>query len=137
VPVIDRGSDRVLYHAACALAANGLVVLRFFVDAVFAAAGGLAPKDARLLADALMATALRSSSELGAAAALSGPVRRGDAATVHDHLAALQVHVPGALEAYRALMLGAVVLAESRGLPAAAAAALRDTLGTRGGSGHV
>jgi predicted short-subunit dehydrogenase-like oxidoreductase (DUF2520 family) len=127
-PVASHGGDRTLYHAACALLANGLVVLRGLADAVFAAAGGLSPQDARLVADALMTAAVRTSSDLGAGPALSGPVRRGDVATVQAHLAALKGPVPLAEAAYRVLMLGAVDLAVARGLDAQAAAALRAVL---------
>jgi predicted short-subunit dehydrogenase-like oxidoreductase (DUF2520 family) len=132
VPVNSRGGDRTLYHAACALAANGLVVLRGHVDAVFRAAGGLSAADARLVADALMTAAVRTSSELGPAPALSGPVLRGDVVTVEAHLAAIAGSAPQAEAVYRALMLGAVDLAVARGLGAAAAAALRAALAGRG-----
>lgn len=128
VPVLSRGGDRVLYHAACVLAANGLTVLRGLVDDVFAAAGGLSRPDAGRLAFALMGAALRTSSEQGAAAALSGPVLRGDAATLRAHLQALGGAVPAAIPSYLALMRGAVDLAVARGLDASAAAALRSAL---------
>ncbi len=127
-PVLSRGGDRVLYHAACVLAANGLTVLRGLVDDVFAAAGGLSRPDAGRLAAALMAAALRTSGELGAAAALSGPVLRGDAATLRAHLQALGEAVPAATPSYLALMGGAVDLAVVRGLDPVAVAALRRAL---------
>lgn len=128
VPVVMHGGDRALYHAACALAANGLTALRAAVDAVFAAAGGLAPAAAAGLASSLMRNALQACDELGPAAALSGPVRRGDAGTVVAHLEALAASVPAALPVYRALMAAAVALAEQAGLGAEPAAALRARL---------
>lgn len=111
LPVPAASIDRVVYHAACALAANGLTALRAAVDRAFAAAGGLAAAERRLLADALMASALHASSAAGPAAALSGPVRRGDAGTVAAHLAGLAAHAPEVVPVYRALMLGALRLA--------------------------
>ncbi|MBL8729767.1 MAG: DUF2520 domain-containing protein [Planctomycetes bacterium] len=128
VPLMASGLDRACYHAACALAANGTTALRALVDAAFAAAGPLAPAQRRLLADSLMAAALHGSSERGAAAALSGPVRRGDDATVAQHLAALTTAAPAAVDSYRALMLHALVLAGSQGLAADRAAAVRRAL---------
>lgn len=130
------GGDRTLYHAACALAANGLTALRALVDATFAAAGGLPPGAALVLADRLMRSALASCAERGPAAALSGPVRRGDVDTLQRHQAALVAAVPAALPAYRALMRAAADLAEQAGLSAAAAAAVRAALGDPG-SGRV
>ena len=128
VPLQDRGGDRVLYHTACVLAANGLTALRSQVDMVFAAAGGLDRNDALRLADALMGSALRSCQELGPAAALSGPVLRGDAATVVAHLHALAGGAPEVQPSYVALMHAALALAVERGLPYAAAWAVRDAL---------
>ena len=58
VPVESAGTGRALYHAGCALAANGLVALRSLVDELLQGAGALAPDDARLVATALMRSAL-------------------------------------------------------------------------------
>lgn len=124
VPVAGTPGDRTLYHAACALAANGLTALRSLVDRLFVASGALAPADAAQVAGALLRAALRSSEELGPARALSGPVRRGDAATVAAHLQAIDASVPPAAAAYRALMQEALVLARCDGLDPTAAAAV-------------
>ena len=133
VPVPFRGGDRTLYHAACSLAANGLTALRAAVDRAFAAADGLSPDHRTLVADALMRAALLACSDVGAAAALSGPVRRGDARTIAAHVAALAAHVPGVDEVYRALMSHALSLAGD--LSPAARDALHAALGGRGRSG--
>ena len=87
--------DRVLHHAAATIAANHLVALLGQVDRVAAAAG--VPLDAYL---ALAAGALANVAARGPAAALTGPVRRGDEATVARHLAALD---PTERPAYEAL----------------------------------
>jgi predicted short-subunit dehydrogenase-like oxidoreductase (DUF2520 family) len=122
------GADRGLYHAACALAANGTTALRAVVDRTFAGARGLAAGDAALVADALMAAALQGCRDRGPIAALSGPVRRGDATTVQLHLQRLQAQVAGAVPSYRALMQVALELAVAGGLPPAAAAAVAAAL---------
>ena len=61
----------------------------------------------------------------GPAAALTGPVRRGDAATVRRHLAAL---APEDRALYRALGLVALGLARDAGLGEAAAATVERAL---------
>ncbi|MCA8952835.1 MAG: DUF2520 domain-containing protein, partial [Planctomycetes bacterium] len=85
-PIVAAEGRRALYHAGCALAANGVVALRALVDDVLRAAGGLAERDAERLATALMQTALASAAERGPRDALSGPVLRGDTATVRAHV---------------------------------------------------
>jgi predicted short-subunit dehydrogenase-like oxidoreductase (DUF2520 family) len=127
-PLISRGGDRTLYHTACALAANGLTALRAVVDEVFAAAAVLSPADAAILAQALMAAALQACGEHGPTQALSGPVRRGDTATVTAHRRALRQTAPLHDAVYRALMTAALELARARGLSAAAAAAVGKAL---------
>jgi predicted short-subunit dehydrogenase-like oxidoreductase (DUF2520 family) len=90
-----RDEDRVRYHAAAAIAANHLVALLGQVERVAATAG--VPLEAYL--DLVRGT-VENVAALGPAAALTGPVRRGDDATVERHLAALD---PSERPAYRAL----------------------------------
>jgi predicted short-subunit dehydrogenase-like oxidoreductase (DUF2520 family) len=120
--------DRRLYHAACALAANGLTALFDIVERVLSAYGGLQPGDGRDLAAALMRAALDGAAAQGPGPSLSGPVLRGDAATVAGHLDALEQAAPAAVPAYRALMDQALALAGER-LPESARLALRRLLG--------
>lgn len=116
VPVTWHGGDRTLYHAACVLAANGLTALVAQALATFAAAGGLDDGDRGRVAMALLRAALTRSERVGPAAALSGPVRRGDAGTVAEHRAALQRAAPGVLPTYDALAAAALDLAAAAGL---------------------
>lgn len=127
-PIVAGAGSRALYHAACALAANGLVALRELADSSMRAAGGFAPDDARELSAALMRNSLAATDRFGPAAALSGPVLRGDAATVAAHLQALATDQPGALPGYRALMAVALELAQQRGLAPEAAARIAELL---------
>ena len=90
---------RTLHHAAATIAANHLVALLGQVERVAAVAG--VPLDAYL---ALARGALDNVERLGPAAALTGPVRRGDEATVARHLAALP---PAERPAYEALAAAA------------------------------
>lgn len=77
-------ADRDRYHAAAAIAANHLVALLGQVERV---AGSIGLPLAAYLD--LARTALDNVAALGPAAALTGPVKRGDTATVERHLAAL------------------------------------------------
>jgi predicted short-subunit dehydrogenase-like oxidoreductase (DUF2520 family) len=76
--------DWARYHAAAVIASNHLVALLGQAERVAASIG--VPVDAFL---DLARGSLADVAALGAAEALTGPVRRGDAATVERHLAAL------------------------------------------------
>jgi predicted short-subunit dehydrogenase-like oxidoreductase (DUF2520 family) len=76
--------NRAAYHAAAIMASNHLVALLGQVERVGGAAG--VPLEAFL---DLARAALDNVAALGPAAALTGPVARGDWATVAEHLQAL------------------------------------------------
>jgi predicted short-subunit dehydrogenase-like oxidoreductase (DUF2520 family) len=81
--VVDD-AHRAAYHAAAVIASNHLVALLAQAERVAATAG--VPLEAYL--DLVRAT-IDNVAELGAAAALTGPVARGDWATVERHRAAI------------------------------------------------
>ncbi|MET0727231.1 MAG: DUF2520 domain-containing protein [Acidimicrobiales bacterium] len=87
--------DWARYHAAAVIAANHLVALMGQVERVAGSVG--APLDAYL---DLARGSLDDVAVLGPAGALTGPVRRGDTATVQRHLDALP---EGERATYRAL----------------------------------
>ena len=89
--------SRAAYHAAACIASNHLVGLLGQAERVAATAG--VPLDAYL--DLVRGT-LDNVSMLGPAAALTGPVSRGDEATLDRHRAALD---PSELDAYDAMVL--------------------------------
>ena len=91
---VDDGS-RAAYHAAACIASNHLVALLGQVERVAADAG--VPLEAYL---DLVRQTVDNVAVLGPADALTGPVRRGDTATVARHLAAID---PGERPAYEAL----------------------------------
>ncbi|CAN5705159.1 Rossmann-like and DUF2520 domain-containing protein [soil metagenome] len=102
-------ADRAAYHAAAAVASNHLVAL---LGQVARIAGDIGvPPEAYL--DLARAT-LENVASVGPAAALTGPVARGDWATVARHLAALD---PSEQEAYRVLAAAARRLVDGQGLP--------------------
>lgn len=87
-PVIELGhmdsAARASYHAACALAANHLAVLRQ------AAVKVLGTPNAGEAMDVLLASSLENLRALGVPAGVTGPISRGDHGTVAKHLAALR-----------------------------------------------
>jgi predicted short-subunit dehydrogenase-like oxidoreductase (DUF2520 family) len=87
------GDDaRVLYHAGAAMASNYMVTLRRAAGSLLEAAG--APSDAL---DPLMRRVIENDFEL------TGPIERGDWATVERHLAAIRAGQPELEDAYLAL----------------------------------
>jgi len=108
------GFDPVGYHAAAGLAANGAAALAALAAEVLVAAG--VPRE---VAPALLGPLLRSVGDnveaLGLPAALTGPVRRGDAAGVRRHDEMLAARCPAALPLYRASTAAQLPLAERLG----------------------
>jgi predicted short-subunit dehydrogenase-like oxidoreductase (DUF2520 family) len=101
---------RALYHAAACVASNFLVTLEESAAGLLEAAGA---RDAReLLAPIVLRTAANWSDR--GAAALTGPVARGDRATVERHLDALRVSAPELVELYRVLAERTEAVAEGR-----------------------
>ncbi|CAL8969671.1 hypothetical protein CELL_00575 [Cellulomonas sp. T2.31MG-18] len=129
-PVVLAEDARPLYHAALAHGANHLVVLVAQAAQALAAAGVDDPgRMLRPLLEAALDTALRAESAGGAGAitALTGPVRRGDAGTVEQHLEQLTAlgGRTGAVDVvggYRALARAATARSLAAGLVDAAAA---------------
>jgi predicted short-subunit dehydrogenase-like oxidoreductase (DUF2520 family) len=90
---------------------------------------GIPAEDAQPALAALAAGAIENVAARGPVEALTGPVARGDAATVERHLARLS----GAeRDVYCLLGREALKLASMRGLSPAAAARLRELLGGGG-----
>jgi predicted short-subunit dehydrogenase-like oxidoreductase (DUF2520 family) len=83
-PLHVRDEDRDRYHAAAAMAANHVVALLGQVERVAATIG--VPLAAYL---SLTRTAVDNVEAVGPTAALTGPVKRGETATVARHVAAL------------------------------------------------
>ncbi|MBL0213518.1 MAG: DUF2520 domain-containing protein [Myxococcales bacterium] len=103
------GTQMAAYHAAAALASN-YVVAAIDAAAAVLAATGVSPDDAARALVPLAEGALRNVSAHGTTGGLTGPVRRGDAATVARHLEALRGK-PELVEIYRALARRAVEIA--------------------------
>jgi pantoate--beta-alanine ligase len=93
-----REEDRAAYHAAASIAANFLVTLEGAAERLAATAGV-----DRALLSPLARAALDHWAEMGAPAALTGPIVRGDEATVARQRAAIAERTPDLLPLFDAL----------------------------------
>jgi predicted short-subunit dehydrogenase-like oxidoreductase (DUF2520 family) len=116
-PLELHGPQMAAYHAAAAVASNYLVVLLDLAAGLFARAGVEADNAVAALLP-LVESTLGNIAERGTTAALTGPVRRGDAGTVARHVEVLADH-PGDLALYRALGRRALEIARRAGAPEA------------------
>ncbi len=127
-PRTIAGLDRVAYHAAAGLCANGAAALAAGGVELLARAGVPRATAVRMLGPLLRSVA-ENVEHLGMPAALTGPVRRGDAAGVKRHLETLRRLAPNLVAMYlaaaRAQLPLARVLAEA---PDASFAALSAAL---------
>lgn len=114
------GVEVAAYHAAAAIASNYLVVLLAEASQLLTEVGIDREQAGEALA-ALAEGTLANLRERGAEAALTGPIRRGDRATIERHLAALSGR-PELAQLYRALGRRAVALARRAPDPAPAEA---------------
>jgi predicted short-subunit dehydrogenase-like oxidoreductase (DUF2520 family) len=87
-PIVVKSVDRTLYHLSAALLANGTVALYSHADRLLTAAGFSKRVRPQLL-DSLLESVRHNVFSLGPLKALTGPVRRGDVATLERHLATL------------------------------------------------
>lgn len=93
VPIEISDSERAAYHAAASIASNFLVTLQAAAEQL-AGAAGIAPGDARKLLAPLVRSTVENWAERGPQGALTGPVARGDDATVERQRAAVATHAP-------------------------------------------
>ncbi|HTS89021.1 MAG TPA: Rossmann-like and DUF2520 domain-containing protein [Gemmatimonadales bacterium] len=111
-PVRIPGPAKAAYHAAAVMASNYVVALAWVASRV-AEAVGIAHADAVRMYLPLVRGAASALSEVSPEEALTGPVRRGDVATVRAHLEALG---PSDRSLYARLGLETLALARRAGL---------------------
>ena len=93
-----RDEDRALYHAAASVASNFLITLEAGAEQLFALAGV-----ERRHAVPLVRASVENWAALGAADALTGPIARGDVATVERQRAAIATRAPELVAVFDAL----------------------------------
>jgi predicted short-subunit dehydrogenase-like oxidoreductase (DUF2520 family) len=94
---------RAAYHAAASVASNFTVTLLAAAERI-AAGAGLAPHEARALLAPLVRRTVESVAELGPASALTGPIARGDHATVEAQRRAIEDAAPELLDLFDELV---------------------------------
>ena len=118
---------RARYHAGAVFASNYIVTTLAAAEALLMASG-FGEGRARAALAPLARASLEHALAAGPVRALTGPVARGDAATIRRHLAALPARLR---RAYAASGMVALALAELGGLNARAAGRVRRALLTR------
>jgi pantoate--beta-alanine ligase len=108
-PFRVQPENRAAYHAAASMASNFLVTLQAAAERLAATAGA----DRDVLAPLVRAT-VENWMALGAERALTGPVARGDEATVERQRAAVEERTPELLPLFDAMVLATRELAAGR-----------------------
>jgi predicted short-subunit dehydrogenase-like oxidoreductase (DUF2520 family) len=99
--------SKTLYHALGSFSSPLVVATLVTAERVGRAAGLSASQTRKVMAPILRQT-FRNYEERGAAAAFSGPIKRGDLNTIRRHLRELK-RVPGVSDVYRALVKSALI----------------------------
>jgi predicted short-subunit dehydrogenase-like oxidoreductase (DUF2520 family) len=119
--------EKARYHAAAVIASNFPVVLLAMAARLLTSVG-IADDAARGALGTLLTAAAENLGAATPAAALTGPVARGDVETVRSHLVAL-ADAPEILEMYRAMSRAAIPLAAEGGAERGKLEELRGLLG--------
>lgn len=123
-PVRLPAGAKVLYHAGAVVASNYVVALAAIASRL-AETAGLPPEIASRIYQPLLGGAVANLADASPAAALTGPIRRGDHDTVAAHLAALE---PEDRRLYAVLGLETLRLARESGLAPEIAAGINRLL---------
>lgn len=120
--------EKPRYHAAAVFAANFPVVVAALAERLLEEAG-VAEDEARAATVGLMGAAVSNLESGRPHDVLTGPIARGDVASVRGHLAALEDDAP-ALTAYVTLSRAALTLARERGTSPERLAEISEALDT-------
>jgi predicted short-subunit dehydrogenase-like oxidoreductase (DUF2520 family) len=127
-PISIRTEGKTLYHAAAVVASNYLVTLMGLSFELLEKAG-VSRSEAFDVLKPLVRGTLNNIENVGIPDALTGPIARGDADTVADHLEAMGRESQEVLDIYRRLGLETVDIAlEKGGISKADAEKLRNLL---------
>ena len=124
--ILISPANKPLYHLACSMASNFMVVLLSEVKDLFELLG-LDEKACLEVMYPLLTRTLLNIKELGCEQSLTGPILRGDLKTVKEHLRALSSK-PDLEKLYRLMSMEALKMAEKRGLSSDKVKALKHLL---------
>jgi len=127
LPLNIPAPSRPLYHAAAVMASNYVTAL-ISTAVMLMKEAGVDEAAARLALAPLARTSVENAFRLGPAAALTGPIVRGDADTVRGHLAAVAEAPAAVAGLYRAAGLATLEIARRRGLAEVEAGAIEELL---------
>jgi predicted short-subunit dehydrogenase-like oxidoreductase (DUF2520 family) len=113
LPIEISDADRAAYHAAASVASNFLVTLQHAAEQL-ATGAGLERHEARALLAPLVRSTVDNWAERGPEAALTGPVARGDEATVERQRDAVEAVAPELLDLFDVLVERTRELAATR-----------------------
>ena len=112
---IELGAgDRVAYHAAAVIACNYLVTLVKLATDLWQTFS-VSPDQAQRALLPLLRGTIHNIETIGIPQCLTGPIARGDAATIEKHLNALQQVAPALLPTYCELGLQTIPIALAKG----------------------
>lgn len=109
-----RAEQMSAYHAAAVMASNYLMTLLDVAESL-ASEAGLDRESIRSGIIDLAEGALAGAREGGPVSSLTGPIRRGDEATIEAHIGAIAEHLPGAATIYSQLGHWTVAMARQCG----------------------
>jgi predicted short-subunit dehydrogenase-like oxidoreductase (DUF2520 family) len=125
-PLTLRPNQKPYYHAACSMTSNFLVILLNAATHLLIQAGIEEKKALKLLLPLAEGT-LHNVKKFDISSSLTGPILRGDAASIKAHLEALR-RFPDYAEAYKKLGLLALQMARKKGLTPKKIKTLRNLL---------
>jgi predicted short-subunit dehydrogenase-like oxidoreductase (DUF2520 family) len=115
IPVEIPSAGKPVYHAAAVLASNSIQVLLWSAMQMLESLAVPGDDACRMLAP-LMRSSLENSLQMGAEKALTGPIARGDVATVQRELKILGDRFPAFFQLYKTLDVIALEIAKGKGV---------------------
>lgn len=109
-----KTGEKALYHAAAVVASNYLVSLLDLSFQLISKAGITGSDTVRVLYPLIKGT-LANIENVGIPGALTGPISRGDAETIADHLNRMEETLPELVSLYKGLGRHTVEIAKKRG----------------------
>ena len=110
--ILLKAKDKPLYHAACSIASNFLVVLLDTSSFLLQRIGASEAQSVEILFPLIQGT-LQNVKKLDVSSALTGPIERGDKDSIEQHISALK-KFPSQAEVYMELARKALELAQNK-----------------------